>query len=85
MLNNRVVTFCNSNTSISDAQFGFKKGCSTADAIFSLHTFIEHYLDNDKRLYVGFIDLKKASILFIETRYGLNCLIQVFNEKCLKL
>ena len=71
MLNNRVVTFCNSNTSISDAQFGFKKGCSTADAIFSLHTFIEHYLDNNKRLYVGFIDLKKASILFIETRYGL--------------
>ena len=25
VLNNRVVTFCNSNTCISDAQFGFKK------------------------------------------------------------
>ena len=35
---------------------GFKKGCSTVDAIFSLHTLIEHFLNNNKRLYVGFID-----------------------------
>ena len=60
------------------------RGCLTDDAIFSLHTLIKHYLNNNNRLYVGFIDLKKASILFIETRYGLNCLIQVFKEKCLK-
>ena len=60
VLTNRVVTFCNSNTCISDAQFGFKTGCSTVGAIFSLHTLIEHYLNNNKRLYVGFIDLNKC-------------------------
>ena len=59
MLNNRVDTFCNISTCISDVQFGFKKGCSTIDAIFSLHTFIEHYLNNNKWQYMGFIDFKK--------------------------
>ena len=59
ILNSRVVSFCEENNGISDAQFGFKKGSSTTDAIFALNTLIEHYLNNNKRLYVGFIDLKK--------------------------
>jgi hypothetical protein len=54
------VTFCEENQSISDAQFGFKKGCSTTDAIFALNTIIEHYLNHNNRLYVSFIDLQKC-------------------------
>ena len=54
------VTFCDSNTCISDAQFGFKKGGSTVDAIFALDTLIKHYQNNNKRMYVECIDLNKC-------------------------
>ena len=60
ILNNRMTTFCNKYSSISDAQFGFKKGHSTVDAIFCLNTIIQHYLNTNQRLYVAFIDLKKC-------------------------
>jgi len=60
ILNERIVAYCEKYNCISDAQFGFKKGHSTIDAIFSLHTIIQHYLNNKKRLYVAFIDLKKC-------------------------
>ena len=45
---------------ISDAQFGFKKGSSTVDAVFVLYMYslIEHFIKH-KRLYVAFVDLKK--------------------------
>ena len=45
---------------MSDSQFGFRKGRSTTDAIFALFSAVQHYLNNNKRLYVGFIDLKKC-------------------------
>ena len=60
IINERLVSFCDKNKLISDAQFGFKKGTSTIDAIFALNTLVEHYLCHNKRLYVGFIDLKKC-------------------------
>ena len=60
VLNSRVVSFCEENQCISDAQFGFKKGSSTIDAIFALHTLIEHYLNHNSRFYVAFIDIKKC-------------------------
>ena len=45
ILNKRLSCWSAENDVISDAQFGFKKGFSTTDAIFSLHCLIEH---NDK-------------------------------------
>ena len=54
------MSFCEENQCISDAQFGFKKGSSTIDAIFALHTLIEHYLNHNSRFYVAFIDIKKC-------------------------
>ena len=50
----------NYNTTISDAQFGFKKNCSTVDALFVLTSVVQNYLNNNKRLYCAFVDLKKA-------------------------
>ena len=35
ILNNRITKFCEDHSVISDAQFGFKKGLSTSDAIFT--------------------------------------------------
>jgi hypothetical protein len=70
VLNNRIVSFCEINQEITDAQYGFKKDSSTIDAIFALYTLIEHYLNHNERLYVGFIDLKNC----FETHYCLSFL-----------
>ena len=51
---------CEKYNSISDAQFGFRKGKSTVDAIFALNAVVEHFLNHNKRSYVAFIDLKKC-------------------------
>jgi hypothetical protein len=48
------------HNTISDAQFGFQKGRSTVDAIFILHSIINHYLYENKRLYVIFVDMMKC-------------------------
>ncbi len=60
LLNARITSFCEKYNLISDAQFGFRKGLSTTDAIFSLLSVVQNYLNNNKRLYVAFIDLKKC-------------------------
>ena len=46
VLNKRIAAFCDLNNSISDAQFGFRKGKSTVDALVELW-----YLNKNKRLY----------------------------------
>jgi len=37
---------------------------SNTIAIVALHTLIEHYINNNKRLYEGFIDLNKKMLRF---------------------
>ena len=60
ILNNRIETFCVNNNRISDAQFGFKKGHSTVDATFVLLSLIQKFLNEKKRLYICFVDLKRC-------------------------
>ena len=60
ILTKRVENWANDNNIISDAQFGFRKGCSTTDDIFVLQSLIENFLSLKLRLYCAFIDLKKA-------------------------
>ena len=60
VLNKRINIYCDEHKSVSDAQFGFRKGQSTTDAMFVLHSVVQHFLNKNKRLYVGFIDLKKC-------------------------
>ena len=60
VLNNRLVTFDDTNNVITDAQFGFRKQMSTIDAIFILHYLIQRRLKNKKRFYCCFVDYKKA-------------------------
>ena len=43
-----------------EEQAGFRKGYSTQDHIFVLHSIIALYLRNKKRVYCAFIDYKKA-------------------------
>ena len=60
ILNKRIVFYCENNNIISDSQFGFRKGKSTVDALFILHTIVQNYLNEKKRLYCCFVDFKKA-------------------------
>ena len=46
--------------SIDDSQFGFVPGRGTTDAIFVVRQLQEKYLAANKRLYMAFVDLKKA-------------------------
>ena len=59
VLNNRLVTFDDTNNVISDAQFGFRKQMSTIDAIFILQYLIQRRLENKNRFYCCFVDYKK--------------------------
>ena len=45
---------------MSESQFGFRKGRSTADCVFVLHGLIELLLAQGKQLYCVFIDYEKA-------------------------
>ena len=60
VLNKRVNDWSEKYNTVSDAQFGFKKGFSTVDAIYTLHSLIQNMLNNNKRLCCAFVDLKKA-------------------------
>ena len=60
VLNKRLEKYCNSHHTITDAQFGFRKGCSTVDAIFILNSIVQKYLNENKRLYVVFVDMFKC-------------------------
>ena len=60
ILNNKLLSWSNTNDNITDFQFGFKPKCGTHDAIFTLHSIISSYLSKGKRLYCAFIDFKKA-------------------------
>ena len=43
---------------IRKEQYGFVAGKGTADAIFILRQLQEKYLENDKELYLVFVDLE---------------------------
>jgi hypothetical protein len=57
------------NSVLTDAQFGFRPGYGTHDAIFALHSIISKSLRQGKRLYCCFIDYVKA---FDSVSHSLN-------------
>ena len=92
ILNNRLLQWSEENNIISDAQFGFKHGSGTTEAIFALHNLISLYLNKKKKLYCCFIDYKKAfdtvdrdKLFFKLARSGitgklLNIIKQIYND-----
>ena len=59
ILNNRLLSWSNTNDIITDVQFGFKPKCGTRDAIFALHSIISSCSSKGKHLYCAFIDFKQ--------------------------
>jgi hypothetical protein len=60
IINKRIYSYCEENCLLSDAQFGFRKGKSTVDALFVLSSIVQKYINDNKRLYCVFVDFKKA-------------------------
>jgi len=56
ILNKCLIAWENNNEVVTDAQFGFRPGLGTVDAIFANTTFIERKLSKNKRLYFCFVD-----------------------------
>ena len=53
---------------VDKAQFGFRKGKGTGNAIFVLRAIIERAIEKQKDLYLCFVDLERPSIWF-DMRY----------------
>ena len=68
ILNKRLVTWIEENGSIGEEQAGFRRDYSTTDHIFTLFAVIQKYLLHKKKLYVAFIDFKKAFDLISYTK-----------------
>ncbi len=61
VLHNRLEDWCESGAKLSQNQFGFRRGLSTAEPLFILSEALDHYVVERKLpLYVCFIDVRKA-------------------------
>ena len=60
IINTRLLKWCETNDCLTDAQFGFRPGYSTVDAVFALHSIVSDFLSRKKKLYCCFVDYQKA-------------------------
>ena len=61
LINNRILDFVEKNNLLSKNQIGFKKKCRTSDHLLTLKSLVKkHVTIGKKKLYVCFVDLKKA-------------------------
>lgn len=60
ILNKRLTKWIEDEHVINEAQAGFRRNYSTVDHIFTLLSIVQKQLRNHRKLYVAFIDFKKA-------------------------
>ena len=60
LINKRLLEWSDQNNILTDAQFGFRPGFGSTDAIFALHSLINSTLRKGKRLYCCFVDYSNA-------------------------
>ena len=60
ILNTRLNEWAEQYQVYVEAQSGFRKGMSTIDNIYVLHSLITHCINEKKKLYAAFVDFKKA-------------------------
>lgn len=56
----RLLKWASNNDILTDAQFTFRNGYCTTDAIFSVYSFIQNTMCNGKRLYCCYVDYQRA-------------------------
>ena len=60
ILNKRLTQWIEDNKMLNEAQAGFRQGYSTIDHVFTLLALVQKQLLSHGKLYVCFIDFKKA-------------------------
>ena len=60
ILNTRLYSWVENHDKLSDAQFGFCKERSTVDAIFIIQNIVQHFINDNRRFYCVFVDLRKT-------------------------
>ena len=60
LLNTRITQLCEENNIIHENQIGFRKGYRTSDHVLTLKTLVDQAFQKKEKLYVCFIDFKKA-------------------------
>lgn len=60
IINRRLQTYVEENNLTGEHQAGFKKGYSTSDHMFTLLACIQKQFSSNRKLYVAFIDFRKA-------------------------
>ena len=60
LLNARLTQYCEENQIIHENQIGFRKGFRTSDHVLTLKTLVDQAFQSKKKLYVCFVDFKKA-------------------------
>ena len=60
LLNSRLFKYLDANDLLGEEQAAFRKGYSVLDHVFALKSIIDIYLSSKKKLYICFIDYKKA-------------------------
>ncbi len=68
IINKRLTQWIEENSIISESQAGFRKRYSTADHLFTLVALIQKQLCNHRKLYVAFIDFRKAFDSVVRTK-----------------
>ena len=68
ILNKRLTCWIDDNNLLNETQAGFRKTYSTTDNLFTLLAVIQKQLLCHKKLYVAFIDLRKAFDSVIRTK-----------------
>ncbi len=79
ILNNRVLSFLESNELLHEEQNGFRKDRSCVDHIFSITSIIRNKLNEGSDVYVAYVDFRKAfdlvnrdMLLFRMLEYGID-------------
>ena len=60
ILKNRTNKWCETENKYPESQFGFREKRSTADAVFLLHTTIQHLLNAKCKVWCTLIDYQRA-------------------------
>ena len=60
VINNRLEKWADDYNIYIEAQYGFRKGRSTTDCMFILHSIIDNFIQNGNKLYTFFVDYSKA-------------------------
>ena len=71
ILNKRLTNWAEQEEKILEQQVEFMGGYSTMDNIFTLHGLVVKHLQKHTKFYLGFVILKKLSILCTELYYVL--------------